>query len=104
VSDADVLALYWHTARDEHAGASIVATLEAAAEFGLADMRPMTWECVNPGYTNHGIYTPGLILGLSLPAPHAVLDTGSEWVTWGEPWPAWAFPGAVIEEAWAVTW
>ena len=24
----------------------------------------------------------GLILGLELPAPHAVLDTGSEWISW----------------------
>jgi hypothetical protein len=45
-----------------------------------------------------------LILGLELPAPHAVLDTGAEWITWGEPWPAWAFPDAAIEEAWEVTW
>jgi hypothetical protein len=162
VSDADVLALYWHTARDEHAGASIVATLEAAGEFGLAGVRPASFgllpeaRCYQPlddarcdvvtdliggevavfdeclagepqafdgavpltadGGVLSGRRMPGpeqlahagqrspLILGLSLPAPHAVLDTGAEWMTWGEPWPAWAFPDAVIEEAWTIEW
>lgn len=104
VSDADVLALYLRTTRDLDAGAPILATLEAAAEYGLAGMRPLTWECVNPAISITGIFTPLTILGLALPAPHAVLDTGSEWITWGEAWPAWAFPGIVIEEAWLVDW
>jgi hypothetical protein len=33
-----------------------------------------------------------------------VLDTGSEWITWGQAWPAWAFPDAELEEAWTVEW
>ncbi len=39
VTDQDVLALYWLTADDADAGASILATLEAAQEFGLAGRR-----------------------------------------------------------------
>jgi hypothetical protein len=112
VTDADVLALYWHTARDEHAGASIVATLEAAGEFGLAGVRPVWFGIAEAPATGRLLSdnSPpagaplGLILGLSLPGPHAVLDTGTDWMTWGERWPAWAFPGAVIEEAWMIQW
>jgi hypothetical protein len=103
VSDADVLALYWHTARDEHAGASILATLEAAGEFGIAGIRPVTWGLYEAGDFIPD-FMPGVIIGLALPAPHAVLDTGSEWITWGEPWPVSAFPDVVTEEAWEVTW
>jgi hypothetical protein len=133
VSDEDVLALYWHTARDEHAGASIVATLEAAAEFGLAGVRPVSFEerppavaCglpyrvtprttapqlwgedLNPtcaGQASAVLPASSLILGLALPAPHAVLDTGSEWISWGQPWRTSEFPDVVLEEAWEVTW
>jgi hypothetical protein len=103
VTDADVLALYRRTAADLDAGASILATLEAAAEYGLAGIRPVTWGPVEAAdFMPADI--PGLILGLSLPAPHAVLDTGSEWITWGQAWPAWAFPDAVLEEAWTIEW
>jgi hypothetical protein len=133
VSDEDVLALYWHTARDEDAGASILATLEAAGEFGLAGVRPVSFGPVSvpsldvpeqgepllrgsfhlgcpEGIRDEGdlhlgpVHAASVILGLELPAPHAVLDTGAEWISWGEPWPAWAFPDAVVSEAWSVTW
>lgn len=40
VDDSDVLALYWSTARDPDAGASILATLQAAAAAGLAGAFP----------------------------------------------------------------
>ena len=46
----------------------------------------------------------GLILGVDLPGPHAVLADGGWWWSWGEPYDPAAFPDAVIEEAWAVTW
>jgi hypothetical protein len=100
VTDSDVLELYLRTARDLDAGAPILATLEAAAEYGLGGIRPVSW---SPADFMPGIM-PGLILGLDLPGPHAVLDTGSEWITWGQAWPAAAFPDAVIEEAWEVAW
>jgi hypothetical protein len=128
VTDADVLALYWHTAGDEHAGASIVATLEAAADYGLAGVRPVRFRLAEgicdsaawaeqPPATEERVGLPGaslahdqhshlasVILGLSLPAPHAVLDTGREWISWGQAWPVSAFPDVVTEEAWEVTW
>lgn len=158
VSDADVLALYWHTARDEHAGASIVATLEAAAEYGLAGVRPVSFGSAWPGVVGRdavlqqvpadealnlgernllrdplghqcpddagaagfvpaacqpddvvirdvgALHPASVILGLALPAPHAVLDTGSEWISWRQAWPVSAFPDAVTEEAWTVDW
>jgi hypothetical protein len=100
VSDADVLALYRRTAADLDAGASILATLEAAAEYGLAGCQVAAFASADLA-----TYLPsGVILGLALPAPHAVLDTGSEWITWGQAWPARAFPDAVLEEAWVIEW
>lgn len=44
----DVLALYWRTAADPDAGASILATLKAAAEYGLAGNRPRWFVTVDP--------------------------------------------------------
>ena len=43
VDDEDVLALYWHTASDPDAGASIMATLEAAWRYGLGGVRPASF-------------------------------------------------------------
>jgi hypothetical protein len=43
-SDDDVLELYFRTASDPDEGASILATLHAAATFGLAGRRPATDE------------------------------------------------------------
>ena len=155
VSDGDVLALYWRTADDEDAGASILATLEAVAEFGLAGVRG-TWAATpvrnrffvpfnfvssrtdrampvvsgaeqdpvilaapddHPlyGQSGHAGVMPGaprgeclpghaLILGVDLPGPHAVLATADGWRSWGELYDPAAFPDAVIEEAWEVTW
>jgi hypothetical protein len=40
VGDEDVLALYWRTAADAEAGATILETLEAASEFGLDGQEP----------------------------------------------------------------
>jgi hypothetical protein len=114
VTDADVLALYRLTARDDDAGASILATLEAAAEYGLAGWRPVFEEvmpygpehcwCSTESGQLHRVTRAGLVYGVDLPGPHAVLDTGSEWITWGQAWPARAFPDAVIEEAWTIEW
>lgn len=43
VTGRDVLDLYWLTADDPGAGAGVLATLEAAAEFGLGGMRPVSF-------------------------------------------------------------
>ncbi len=125
VADADVLALYERTADGPDTGASILATLEAAAEFGLALTRPVrferTWSPCEETWHRGGCNPrenplwplrvhdesgpPSIILGLELPeGPHAVLADGTWWWSWGEPYDPAAFPGAVIEEAWAVTW
>ena len=98
VSDADVLALYWRTADSADAGASILATLEAASAWGLAGVRPVRFGPVD-------LDDPAaVILGLDMPeAPHAVaLDpSGAVW-SWGGLYDVTA--EAVIEEAWAVEW
>lgn len=94
----DVLALYWRTAGDPDAGASILATLEAAAEFGLAGVRPVSFRPVD-ALDNRAL------IGCTLPGgPHAVLAETGRWWSWSQPWPPAAFHDAVIEEAWAVTW
>lgn len=98
VSDEDVLALYWHTASDADTGAPILAALEAAGEHGLAGVRPVSFAPVDADDP------AAVILGLALPAPHAVAAAPDAWWSWGEPWPAWAFGDAVIEEAWTLTW
>ncbi len=106
VTDRDVLALYERTADGPDAGATILATLEAAAGYGLAGRAPRYRLAAAGGCT-----TPledeapwHLILGVELPGPHAMLADGGWWWSWGEPHDPAAFPGAVIEEAWAVTW
>jgi hypothetical protein len=117
VSDEDVLALYWHTADDPDAGATILATLEAAWRFGLGGVRPVSFEpwgaaggdsnpqtvllSAAPGIPQQH---PSLILGVDLPGPHAVLADAGRWWSWGESWCPCEFPGSVIEEAWAVSW
>ena len=105
VTDADVLALYRHTAGDPDAGATILATLEAAAEYGLAGVP--AGSTLRPGGLSSDCELrrmSGVLLGLELPGPHAVLDDGVAWWSWGEPYDPAAWPDAVIEEAWTVTW
>jgi hypothetical protein len=125
VADEDVLALYWHTASDEDAGASVMATLEAAWRFGLGGVRPRWKELdgtadlsgARPGElgyparlrTDH--HPDGhlgnrdlLILQVDLPGPHAVLATPDGWWSWGELHDPSQWPDAVVEEAWAIGW
>lgn len=129
VAGGDVLALYRLTADSPDEGASILVTLEAAAEHGLAVAGPGT-QATYAGLAipDHrslilGADAPGprtvrlvrfepvdlddpaaVILGLDLPeAPHAVaLDpSGAVW-SWGA---LYDLTGeAVIAEAWAVEW
>lgn len=103
VSDADVLALYRRTASDPDAGATILATLEAAFEFGLAGYRPSFGEVV-PGSLIPRATGAGLILGMELPGPHAVLAAPDGWWSWGELYDPAEWPDAVTEEAWTVEW
>lgn len=81
LSDAEVLALYWLTASDPDEGASIEDTLDAAGPRSAA----------------------GLILGVTLPEPHAVAVTpDGTWWSWGEPFNPYDWPQLVIEEAWCL--
>jgi hypothetical protein len=103
VTDAEVLALYWATASGPDAGASIWETLWATAEFGLAGVRPANIQVFGPELgSSAAAFKFPLILGVDWPAPHAVLATGDGWWSWGELHEP--FPGATIQEAWAVTW
>ena len=101
VSDADVLALYWHTAGDPDAGATVEATLEAAWRFGLGGYRP-TFAATTPLATTN--FNNPLVIGVDLPGPHTVLATPGGWWSWGELHCPCEFPDAVVEEAWAVSW
>lgn len=96
VTDEQVLALYWLTASGPDDGATILATLEAAAEHGLADVRLA-------GYRRAATIAPGVIVGGWIPAgPHAItLDGAAAW-TWGER--RQGFYLEAVDEAWAVTW
>jgi len=109
VSDADVLALYRRTADGPDTGATILATLEAAARYGVAsysvaDFRPVNLGEVMPDAPLPRVTGAGLILGLELPGPHAVLDDGLGWWSWGELYDPACWPDAAIEEAWTIEW
>jgi hypothetical protein len=93
VDPDDVLALYWLTAASAEAGETILATLEAAQEHGLAGAHPVFESC-EP--------RDGAIAGVTIPAgPHTVLLDGSGFWTWGE-----RHLGALpeIEESWVISW
>jgi hypothetical protein len=118
LSDDDVLGLYFRTTSDPDAGETILATLMAAQRYGLAGHRPFIIDRLYPPDPLHtalrcmrdpDLSAPvawgGLILGLGLPqCPHAVVQHDGAWWSWGQPCDPDGFPGAVIEEAWAVTW
>jgi hypothetical protein len=105
VTDADVLELYRHTASYDDEGASIEGTLRAASEYGLAGIRPVSWECVKPAIGITGFAHP-LVLGLELPGgPHALtLDpSGAVW-SWGELYDLAQLEPGPVEQAWLVDW
>lgn len=131
VGDADVLALHVAAGGTRDAGVPIAAALETAAHYGLAERRPVFAEyqiddpslpfgqllrdVLDPDFGEvddnlgrgpavGGRFGHGLIVGAELPGAHALAaDCDGAW-TWGE-WHPWeCFGGAVIEEAWEVTW
>ncbi len=124
----EVLALYWRTASDLDSGASILDTLTAcelpAERFGLR-----LEECFGPvsfahdapvGIRDHvsagdedvaqsarwafpAEFAHPLILGVTLPEPHAVAVTpGGTWWSWGQPFNPYDWPELVVEEAWCL--
>jgi hypothetical protein len=97
VSGEDVLELYWRTASHEDAGAGLLATIEAAAEHGLAgvrllDARPAT------------ALGTGVVLGVDLAERHALTVDGHGVWTWGGWRPAPCGLLTAADEAWEVTW
>jgi hypothetical protein len=97
VSDRDVLDLYWLTAGDADAGAGLWATIEAAAEHGLAGVRPLD---ARPATE----LAAGVVLGLELVERHAVTVDGHGVWTWGEWRPVSCGLLAAADEAWVITW
>jgi hypothetical protein len=122
-SDDDVLDLYLAASGGSDTGASVLAVLEVAAEFGLCGMRLASFDpamCSNwPGTTNRAA---GFVVDLaleqaqrdqdvwdfepSLPwGDHAVVLTGDTVVTWGREVPVTgAFLDAQVMGAWRVEW
>jgi hypothetical protein len=108
VHDEDVLGLYWRTAADPDEGASVLDTLRAVHEYGLAGARPEP-SCEYAARLLGSLGSDrnrSLILRLTLPeGPHAVTAApDGTWWSWGEPYGPEDFPGAVVESAWAVSW
>lgn len=128
VSDAEVVNLYRLTAAGPDGGASIEDTLNAAARVGLAGFRvagfgvltrdrefavdvraaaaphaALSAAVAAPALAALG-HAASLVLGVELPGSHAVLATADGWWSWGEPFNPAAWPGLVVEEAWAVSW
>ena len=101
VPEDDVLALYWRTAGDPDEGASVLATLEAAHEYGIGGHFPDGWRPARGLDLERSV-----LLGLRLPeGPHAVVAApDGTWWSWGEPYSPADFPGAVVEECWTVRW
>lgn len=99
VSDADVLTLYLATADDLGAGASILATLEAAAEHGLAGHRP---RFAPAGSGSGGV----MVVRVTLPGgSHALtIDPDAGIWSWGALYALGDLRPGAIEEAWVVTW
>ncbi|MDH6116908.1 hypothetical protein ABH930_000327 [Kitasatospora sp. GAS204A] len=97
VTDQDVLDLYWLTADDADAGAGLWETIEAAAEYGLAGVRPLDARPALRADT-------GVILGVDLAERHALTVDGHGVWTWGEWRPVSCGLLAAADEAWAITW
>jgi hypothetical protein len=99
VHEEDVLGLYWRTAADPDEGASILDTLRAAYEYGLGGYFPAGWRPAR------GLDLERSVLLDLTPMPHAVtVAPDGTWWSWGEPYSPEDFPGAVIDQAWAVAW
>jgi len=121
VHEEDVLGLYWRTAADPDEGATILDTLRAAREYGLGGARPVLFarrdfdlvdaltcgNVIRDSRNSRSAARPaGLLVAAELPeGPHAVtVAPDGTWWSWGEPYSPADFPGAVIDQAWAVTW
>lgn len=97
VTDEDVLALYWRTASDPDAGATIEDTIAAAMDYGLAGVRLVD---ARPAAR----LGDGVVLAVDLAEPHAVVLDGPGVWSWGEWWPTSPALLGAATEAWELTW
>jgi hypothetical protein len=121
LSDADVISLHWAAGGSRNGGVAVSDVLGAV--YGLAAFAGTFGRTLGapelPAYEVEIALHQGvpdllrqgchpLILGLDLPwgKPHAVTydPRDGTWWSWGQPYDRQYFDGAVIEEAWAVTW
>jgi hypothetical protein len=119
-TDDEVLELYLAASGGADTGASILATLEAAARCSLGGVRPSSWSLVeDPGLL---VEDPGLLVELDLQeaqrdqgvwdwepsaywGAHAGVLVGGEVVTWGQAVPVTpAFLAGQVPVAWRVNW
>lgn len=121
--DDDEVAWLWELAGSPALGATIAAALDTTGEHGLAGFRPQ-WASLGREGAHAQDHLPlpvtdyqaapvdhldnflpgdfhGLILGVDLPGPHAVLATPDGWWSWGELWTPWT---TAVSEAWEVSW
>ena len=82
-SDDELLDVYWSLTGDPDEGITIAAALNGLVERGR-------------GNTHHA---GALILGVDWPQPHAVVDVGGVWWSWGELWEPWT---DAVSEVWPV--
>src|SRR5258707_11592987 len=104
---AQVLALYWRTASHPDAGATILDTIRAAQLMGSGSLPDASIAASLS--TVPQLSPPGkalsLILGVTLPEPHAIAVTpDGGWWSWGQPFDPAALPDLPIAQAGAVTW
>jgi hypothetical protein len=126
VSDEDVLALYLAASGGADSGASILATLAAAAKYGLAGIRPVSYGGAGPdsnrqpwiagGYALGPLRLPHRALSVELPALPADDDSAvileltlqeaqQDQEVWDwEPSPSWGDHAAVLTGDSVITW
>jgi len=110
----EVLALYWRTATDPDAGASILDTLQASCR---SERFELSWsqcdETLHQGGCNPWenplwplrarLDSLPLILGVTLPEPHAIAVTpDGTWWSWSHPFNPDDWPELVVEEVWCL--
>jgi hypothetical protein len=95
VTDAQILDLYWRTATHPDQGGRLEDLLAEVLDHGIGGIRPTAVAlAVCPA--------DGLLLGVELAEPHAVVLAGPGVWSWGTWWPLTR--PLEVTEAWAVRW
>jgi hypothetical protein len=104
-SYGEVRALFTASGGRESGGVTLGAVLDALAGGWPLGCRPLAGFHAVDLDDDAAMSEAGLILGVSLPGPHAVVaDEDGDWLTWGMAVPAELFPEALITEAWSAEW